>query len=86
MSMDITITQVAKPNAADWLTRKQAAGYLTSIGCPISDRTLMKLAMHGNVGDQQGKGPPYIKFRQRHVRYFRRDLDVWAMQQGRRIA
>jgi hypothetical protein len=44
----------AKP-PKEWLTRRQAANYLTSLGCQISHRTLANLAANNNAG----KGPPY---------------------------
>ena len=60
--------------AAEWLTRKEAAAYLTSIGCSIAAKTLANLACrHGGQA-----GPPYVARGWRTVRYRRADLDDWA--------
>lgn len=59
------------------MNRKQAANYLTSIGCPISAGTLAKLAMDENAGG----GPPFTKVRHRLVWYSREDLARWAKGQ-----
>ena len=64
------------------LSRKEAAAYLTSIGCPISAHTLAKLAMD----DNSGGGPPFTKVRQRLVWYSREDLAVWAKGQYVKVA
>jgi hypothetical protein len=61
----------------EWLTRRQAANYLTSLGCQISHRTLANLAANNNAG----KGPPYTRFRWKHVQYRREDLDAWAKRE-----
>ena len=60
-----------------WLSRKEAATFLTGIGCAISSRTLDKLAAHNNAL----KGPPFIKSGWRTVRYERSDLEEWAKLQ-----
>ncbi len=41
------------PTYEDWLSRKEAARYLTSIGCPISERSLAVRAINNN----EGRGP-----------------------------
>jgi hypothetical protein len=63
----------AKP-PKDWLSRKEAAIYLSSIGCRISPRTLDNLAANNNAG----KGPPFKRFRWNRVQYMRVNLDAWA--------
>lgn len=62
-----------------WLCRKDAATYLTSIGCPISAGTLEQLAKNEN----QGNGPRFLRMRWRTVRYNKEDLDSWAKRQGK---
>ena len=59
---------------SDWLSRKEASTFLHRMGCPISVRTLEKLAMNNNAG----KGPPYTRFRWKSVRYAKADLIAWA--------
>ena len=59
---------------ADLLSRKEAAKYLSSIGCPISVQTLANMAANRNVG----KGPSFTRFGWKTVRYRRMDLDSWA--------
>lgn len=70
---------MAEPS--EYLTRKEAAGYLARIGCPISAATLQKYAANNNAG----KGPPFVRYRWRLVRYKRTDLDLWAKREGVRI-
>ena len=70
----------AKKNPDDWLTRKEAATYLASIGCPISKRALEKRASNNNAG----KGPAFTRIGWRTVRYKREDLDSWAYKETTR--
>lgn len=67
--------------AIEWLTREQAAEYLTSIGCPIKERTLGKLAEE----DNSGGGPPFTRSGWRTVRYERIDLDAWAKKKKKKV-
>lgn len=53
-----------------YLTRSDAAGYLTNIGLPVAKNTLQKLASIGG-------GPLYALFGNRAL-YRPRDLDDWA--------
>lgn len=64
------------------LSRKEAASYLTSIGCPISPGTLANLAADDNAGG----GPPFTKVRQKRVWYSREELTVWAKRQAVKVA
>jgi hypothetical protein len=64
------------------LSRKDAASYLTSIGCPISPKTLANLAAEDNAGG----GPPFTRVRQKRVWYSREDLATWAKGQFERVA
>jgi hypothetical protein len=66
----------------EWLNRKDAARYLSSIGCPIAPQTLAKLASNNN----SGKGPPFNRFRWNRVAYKRVELSLWAAQQTTRVA
>jgi len=65
-----------------WLTRTEAAEYLTGIGCPIKERTLQKMAEDDNAGG----GPSFTRSGWRTVRYERADLDAWAQKRKRKIA
>ena len=63
------------------LSRKEAAAYLETIGCPrISVRSLEKWAANNNAG----KGPPFTKMRS-VIGYQREDLDQWAWREAKRI-
>ena len=63
------------------LSRKEAASYLETIGCPrISVRTLEKWAQDNNAG----RGPPFTKLR-KAVGYRRTDLDAWAFCEAKVI-
>lgn len=59
-----------KVQDGQWLTRQEAARYLTDLGFPISAGTLQNLKT-------KGKGPPYRIFDFR-VHYTRIDLEDWA--------
>lgn len=63
----------------EWLCRKDAARYLSRVGCPITAKTLANLA----ANDNRGKGPSYSQFRWGRVRYRRTDLDAWAQRERR---
>ena len=65
-----------------WLTRAEAAIYLTSVGCPIKERTLQKLAEDENSGG----GPSFTRSGWRTVRYEKDDLDAWAKKRKRKVA
>lgn len=62
-------------------SRKQAAIYLTSIGCRISAGTLENMACNNNAGG----GPPFTRFRWKTVVYRKSDLDKWAKGQSERV-
>ena len=72
--------QLRRPEK-DHFNRKEAAAYLTRIGCPISPRTLENLAMNNNAG----KGPPYTRMRWKTVVYNRVELEQWAERQKVRV-
>ena len=63
------------------LNRMEASLFLKSIGCPISYRSLCVYAIKNN----QGSGPPYIKIRDKSVRYRKSELEEWAIKQIKRI-
>ena len=65
----------------DWLTRKEAAKFLATLGCGVSAKTLANLAANGNAM----RGPPFTQTRWKHVRYRRGDLSAWAAEQSRRV-
>ena len=64
-----------------WLTRKEAAEFLTRIGCPISVWTLAQKAANNNAG----KGPPFTRSGWKTLRYEPADLRAWAATQIIRI-
>lgn len=69
---------IASDNSqSELLSRKQAAAYLTSIGCPISIYTLANLASNNN----EGKGPSFQRTRWKIIRYRKSDLDAWARKE-----
>jgi hypothetical protein len=63
-----------KPKVQEYMTRKEAAEYLTSLGCPVSPNTLANKAANNN----QGRGPEFIASGWKTVRYARAALDKWA--------
>jgi len=64
-----------------WLTRKEAALYLTSIGCPVAYHTLANMAR----GDNAFGGPAFHRVGWHTVRYKREDLEKWADKKCVRI-
>jgi len=66
----------------EWLNRKDAARFLTSIGCPISPGTLANYASNNNAG----KGPPFTRFRWNRVSYHKPELRLWAARQSIKVA
>ena len=65
---------MSEPTEQDYLPRKKAAAFLSSLGCPIAPSTLAKKAKNNN----EGKGPPFLKSGWRTVRYLKDDLREWA--------
>jgi hypothetical protein len=68
----------------DLLGRKAAARYLQKKGCKTSPGTLASLA----INDNEGKGPPFIRYRlnrRNYVSYRLEDLDAWAAKKLRRV-
>lgn len=63
----------AKPEK-DWLSRKEAAIYLTRLGCKIAPQTLAKYASNQNAR----RGPSYTRVGWKMVQYRREDLETWA--------
>ena len=74
-------TSVISRDGEIWLSRKEAASYLTSIGCPIAPATLANLASDGN---KRG-GPAFTRTRDRMVRYLQADLDAWVAENTKRF-
>lgn len=63
-----------------YLSRKQAAAYLRNHNCPISHRSLERMAANGNAG----KGPPFWKSGQT-VLYDPAELEEWRKKRIRRV-
>lgn len=63
----------------EWLTRKEAAIYLSGIGCLVQPRTLARLA-------SRGEGPPYRRTLERIAAYSKADLSKWAKDNTRDIS
>jgi hypothetical protein len=68
-------------NDKNWMRRKEAASFLSSIGCPMTYRALEKAASNGNAG----KGPAFYRRGWKTVRYHRSDLEAWAKKESRRV-
>ena len=66
----------------EWLNRKEASKFLTSLGCPIAPQTLAKYASNNNAG----KGPPFTRFRWNRVSYHKTELRLWAARQSIKVA
>lgn len=81
MTTGTAIIQQAAVAPDEWLSRKEAARYLSLIGPSVTPRTLEKLANNNN----EGKGPAFTRFGWRTVRYLRKDLDAWDRARRRRV-
>jgi hypothetical protein len=66
----------------EWLNRKEASKFLTSLGCPIAPSTLAKFASNNNAL----KGPPFTRFRWNRVSYHKPELRLWAARQSVKVA
>lgn len=75
-----TLPRPAKPEK-DWLSRKEAAIYLTRLGCKIEAQTLANLASNSNAGH----GPAFTRNGWKQVQYARADLDAWAAARKKRV-
>lgn len=64
-----------------FLNRKEAANYLTSLGCPI---TAQRLAFYAIQNNTHG-GPAFTKIKGFMVRYAKTDLEAWAKANTKRI-
>ncbi len=65
----------------EFLSRKEAASHLHSMGCPLSPRALELLACNNNAK----RGPPYTRWRNRVI-YRRSELIEWAIKEMVRVA
>lgn len=72
---------MVQPSFPLWLTRKQAAAYLTQEGFRISVGTLANKAANSNAGH----GPPFDRRGWKAVTYNRNDLDAWLAKQTQRV-
>lgn len=75
------VTPVARRPVKEWLSRKEAAKYLTDLGCPIAPHTLDNMASNNN----RGGGPPFTRVGWKMVQYKREDLDAWAKSRSVRV-
>lgn len=80
----------ARTKPTDQLSRKEAALFLQSIGCPISARSLERMAFQqGRDHFRKRKGPPFTQFLGggTHGRpyYLVSDLIAWAKRNMRRV-
>lgn len=67
---------------SEWLTRKEAARYLGTLGYSLSPAYLSNLASNNNAR----KGPPFSRFGWNTVRYQRDDLRTWLEARVTRVA
>ncbi len=72
-----------QPSTPDdvWLTRKEAATWLTKRGCPVTEGTLRKYASNDNAGG----GPPFFRTGWKAVRYTVSDLERWRREHMVRV-
>jgi hypothetical protein len=68
------------PGRSRWLTRKEAADLLDTLGCPIAPQRLAQLACIHPY-----EGPPFIKSRGKVVRYNIDEVQKWALAHMKRV-
>jgi hypothetical protein len=68
-------------NDPQWLTREQAAHYLTLGGFEVKPRTLEKWASNNN----KGGGPPFTRFGWKKVKYLKSDLEKWLESRKKKV-
>lgn len=61
-----------------YLSRKDAAKYLSRLGCAVSPRYLQDKAFRGG-------GPAFTRTGLKIVRYAKVDLDAWAKSNTKRV-
>lgn len=61
----------------EYLTRKECAQYLATLGVPLKHKTLENLASNNNAGE----GPPFTRVRWAKTLYKRTDIEIWAKAQ-----
>lgn len=66
----------------EFLSRKECAQYLATLGLPLKPKTLENLAANNNAGG----GPPFTRVRWARTFYKRTDVEMWVKSQTRRIA
>lgn len=73
--------QTVPPVREKWFTRKEAAHYLTTKGCPVAEQTLRHYASNNNALN----GPRFRRFGWKSIRYLQADLDQWLEKRVRWI-
>lgn len=76
-----TVLRVVDSHKSDFMTRKDAARYLTTKGYPISAKRLANMASNNNAGN----GPKFTQTAWSKVVYNRIDLDEWLRARQRKI-
>ena len=71
----LVVYRGSRPKEKDYMTRKEAAYFLETIGFPTSVRLLTKYAMHDN---KMKRGPSFYRYQKKFVRYAKEDLIAWA--------
>lgn len=77
----ITVLPPKPKPEKDWMSRKEAAIYLTRMGYTIAPQTLAKLGCNNNAG----KGPAFTRQGWKAVVYARADLDAWRRKRSVRV-
>lgn len=85
MSADVNDLPLARAlgriPADKWLTRKEAARFLSGLGCIVSTQSLANMAARDNAG----RGPPFHRTGVNIVRYLETDLRGWAYSRMKRV-
>jgi len=81
-SVGLVIYKGNRPKEKDYMTRKEAAYFLETIGYPITVTTLAKYATHDN---KLKRGPSFYRYQKKFVRYSKEDLIAWVSEKREKI-
>lgn len=79
--MSLSLSMGVTTKAGTWLSRKQAAAYLHSLGWSVGVRTMENWAANNNAGG----GPAFTRFGWKTVKYLKEDLDTWSEARKARV-
>lgn len=68
--------------STSWLSRKEVAQLLATLGYRVSPERLSNMANNNNAGN----GPPYFRFGPKTIRYREDEVRAWLEKRMERVA